>query len=76
VIIPCIDSQLNNNMTAIFESLNDTCIRFTESFAFKNQFLKQIFNNNTTLDDDNILKLFSLIIKLQTAAMNLQGHVA
>ena len=67
-----IDLQANIN-TIIFDSLNDTCIKFTEILAFKDQLLKQISDNNTTLKDENILKLFSLIIKLQTAAMNLQG---
>jgi len=68
------DSHLNNNVNATFKSLNDRCKMYTEILAFKDQLLKQIFDNNTTLNDDNdALKLFSLIIKLQTAAMNLQG---
>ena len=46
-------------MNAIFESLDDTCIRFTKIYTFKDQLLKQIFNNNTTLNDDNNKTIFT-----------------
>ena len=64
--------SINNISNIAIQNLSATCRRHVDTLAFKDQFQKQIFNNNTTLSSDDILLLTSLIINLQTAAIKLQ----
>ena len=63
-------SSLVNN---VFQNLNETCRRYTETLAFKDQVQKVLFSKNDTIIIKNhydvLLKLLKL---LQTAAMKLQ----
>ena len=60
----------------VFENLNETCKRYTETLAFKDQVQKVLFSKNDTIIINNghdVLPNITLLLKLlQTAAMKLQ----
>ena len=66
-------SSLVNN---VFQNLNETCRRYTETLAFKDQVQKVLFSKNDTIIINNgydVLPNITLLLKLlQTAAMKLQ----
>ena len=66
-------SSLVNN---VFQNLNETCRRYTETLAFKDQVQKVLFSKNETVIINNgydVLLNITLLLKLlQTAAMKLQ----
>lgn len=66
-------SSLVNN---VFQNLNETCRRYTEILAFKDQVQKVLFSKNDTIIINNgydVLPNITLLLNLlQTAAMKLQ----
>ena len=60
----------------VFENFNETCGRYTETLAFKDQVQKVLFSKNDTIiinNDYDVLPNITLLLKLlQTAAMKLQ----
>ena len=73
------DFKLENKsslVNTVFQNLNETCRRYTETLAFKDQVQKVLFSKNETVTINNrydILSNITLLLKLlQTAAMKLQ----
>ena len=63
-------------VNTVFQNLNETCRRYTETLAFKDQVQKVLFSKNETVTINNgydVLRNIILLLKLlQTAAMKLQ----
>ena len=63
-------------VNTVFQNLNETCRRYTETLAFKDQVQKVLFSKNDTIiinNDYDVLPNITLLLKLlQTAAMKLQ----
>ena len=63
-------------VNTVFENLNETCRRYTETLAFKDQVQKVLFSKNDTIiinNGDDVLPNITLLLNLlQTAAMKLQ----
>ena len=63
-------------VNTVFQNLNETCRRYTETLAFKDQVQKVLFSKNETIlinNGYNVLLNITLLLKLlQTAAMKLQ----
>ena len=63
-------------VNTVFQNLNETCKRYTETLAFKDQVQKVLFSKNDTIIINNgydVLPNITLLLNLlQTAAMKLQ----